>query len=410
MTYKIFSVYGIELEYMIVDKNTLNVKAIADKLLYAATNEHVSEATFGQIAWSNELALHVIEMKCAEPANAINGLAQAFHAQVKKMNELLAPFDACLLPTGAHPWMDPINESYLWPHAQNEIYHTYNRIFNCQGHGWANLQSAHLNLPFSNDEEFAYLHSAIRLLMPIMPALSASTPMIEGEKTDFLDKRLDFYQYNQKKIPSIAGNVVPEFVLSQQEYQEKILQPMYEDIKPYDPHAHLQEEWLNSRGAIAKFNYGAIEIRILDTQECPAADVAIADVITEALKWLVKNIDLNMQREWTAIRLQEIFKSIIKNGLNTEINDAGYLRLFGVHAQSMTAKDLWRHILVNINPQLESKQLIEFILMHGNLAERIVASLPNQFSHNDLVKIYRDLAICLQEQRQFLGKNNNLNS
>ncbi|HAL85576.1 MAG TPA: hypothetical protein DCM31_01010, partial [Deferribacteraceae bacterium] len=37
---------------------------------------------------------------------------------------------------------------------------------------------------------------------------------------------------------------------------------MYRDIAPYDPECILQEEWLNSRGAIARFDRKAIEIRL----------------------------------------------------------------------------------------------------------------------------------------------------
>ena len=79
-----------------------------------------------------------------------------------------------LLPGGAHPWMDPGREMVLWPHDAHEIYDLYNTIFDCRGHGWANLQSAHLNLPFAGDAEFASLHAAIRILLPLMPALTAS--------------------------------------------------------------------------------------------------------------------------------------------------------------------------------------------------------------------------------------------
>ena len=44
---------------------------------------------------------------------------------------------------------------------------------------------------------------------------------------------------------------------------------MYRAIDPLDTEGILQEEWLNSRAAIARFDRGAIEIRCMDTQECP---------------------------------------------------------------------------------------------------------------------------------------------
>ena len=85
---------------------------------------------------------------------------------------------AILLPTAMHPWMDPHTETLLWPHGNRDIYHTYNRIFNCQGHGWSNLQSVHVNLAFKGDEEFGRLHGAIRLLLPLLPALAITSPCL----------------------------------------------------------------------------------------------------------------------------------------------------------------------------------------------------------------------------------------
>ncbi|MBK9976184.1 MAG: hypothetical protein IPP14_15545 [Planctomycetes bacterium] len=71
-----------------------------------------------------------------------------------------------------HPFFDPMTETKLWPLSNNVVYETHNRIFDCRGHGWSNLQSTHLNLPFANDTEFARLHAAIRMILLILPALS----------------------------------------------------------------------------------------------------------------------------------------------------------------------------------------------------------------------------------------------
>ena len=59
----------------------------------------------------------------------------------------------------------------------------FDRIFSCQGHGWANLQSMHINLPFADDAEFGRLHAAIRFLLPLLPGLTASSPVMDGAVT-----------------------------------------------------------------------------------------------------------------------------------------------------------------------------------------------------------------------------------
>ncbi len=70
----LFEGFGVELEYMIVDQGSLAVQAIADRLLEDAAGEIVSDVEFDRIAWSNELALHVIELKTNGPAPSLAGL------------------------------------------------------------------------------------------------------------------------------------------------------------------------------------------------------------------------------------------------------------------------------------------------------------------------------------------------
>src|SRR5262245_53079317 len=167
----LFEGFGVELEYLIVDSESLAVKPICDQLLKAVAGETVGSVDLpGGVTWSNELVLHVVELKGTEPLSRLDGAAVRFQENVRHINELLAPMGARLMPSGMHPWMDPQREMVLWPHEYHAVYETFHRIFDCRGHGWANLQSVHLNLPFQGDEEFGPLHAAIRVLLPLLPA------------------------------------------------------------------------------------------------------------------------------------------------------------------------------------------------------------------------------------------------
>jgi gamma-glutamylcysteine synthetase len=250
---------------MIVDAATFDVRPICDRLFTAVAGGFVDEIERGPIAWSNELARHVVELKTNGPARALDGLHEAFAADVRAIDEVLARFRARLLGTGMHPWMLP-HELELWPGGQNEVYESFDRIFGCKGHGWANLQSVHINLPFADDDELTRLHRAIRLLLPMLPALAASSPICEGRRAGWLDYRMEVYRHNADRVPSIAGNVVPEDITGEADYQRVILAPMYRDIAALDTQGVLQEEWLNSRGAIARFDRHAVEIRVVDCQ------------------------------------------------------------------------------------------------------------------------------------------------
>ncbi len=255
----LFQGYGIELEYMVVDKDTLAVKPITDEVLKHELGAYGSDFENGFVTWSNELVLHVIELKSTRPELNFNALENGFADDIKRINAILDKHNAMLMPTAAHPFMDPLKETKLWPHDSNEVYALYDTIFDTKGHGWSNLQSTHLNLPFYDDEEFAKLHAAVRLILPLLPALCASSPILEGQLTGVLDTRLNFYKTNQAKIPSITGKVIPEAIFSKRNYLNSIYEKIKTDLSGYDKENILNPIWVNSRGAIPRFDRGSID-------------------------------------------------------------------------------------------------------------------------------------------------------
>jgi len=405
--YKLFEVTGIELEYMVVDRDTLKVLPIVDKLFEDVTGAITSDVERGDVEWSNELVSHVVELKTAKPTKKIPTFRKKFHSDVKVINAVLAKRNAMLLPTAAHPFMDPFTETVIWPHEYNEVYALYNRIFDCRGHGWSNLQSTHLNLPFANDDEFSKLHAAIRLLLPIIPALSASSPILDGTATGFLDSRMEAYLHHQEKLPELMGSLIPEAVFSQEDYYRTIFSPIAQAMEPFDTENVMDHHFANSRGAIARFDRGAIEIRVIDIQECPAADLAIAELIVAVLKALTSGrwVSSYLQRAWSENDLLPIFLQVIKDAGGSVIANRDYLLMFGLMKQDhMHVGKLWQHLFVELYGELSEncRQHVGHILEHGCLASRILKRTGRTPSHDDLVRVYRELADCLQEDRQLV--------
>ena len=404
----LFEAAGVELEYMIVDADTLNVKPLTDEVLKAVNGSYDENYNKPGVCWSNELALHVIELKTGKPTPSLAGFINLFQQDIDQINSILKELNARLMPGGAHPWMDPFRETRLWPHHHSPIYEAYNRIFDCRGHGWSNLQSAHLNLPFSGDEEFGRLHAAIRILLPILPALAASTPIVDGRRQEFLDYRMEVYRTNSARIPSLTGAIIPEPVFSRADYDARIFQRIYQDIKPHDPDTILQEEWLNARWAIARFDRSAIEIRILDTQECPLADLAIASLIINTLKALVDGLwsDPATLQQWRTEPLAHILAGTVKYAEKNRIDNDAYLKVFGLQEKgAITTKDLWDHIRQGINSHYPLPDIflepLEIISRQGTLASRIVSALDNDLSRSTLHRIYGRLCDCLAQGVMF---------
>lgn len=409
--FHLFEAFGVELEYMIAGRTSLDVRPLSDRVLHAVAGRYDSEVEQGQLSWSNELVLHVIELKTNGPAAELGGLGECFQNDVRRINGILAEHDALLLPSSMHPSMDPLRETKLWPHEYNAVYEAYNRIFDCRGHGWSNLQCTHLNLPFADDAEFGRLHAAIRLLLPLLPALAASSPVMGGRRTGLLDTRLEVYRHNAARIPQMTGRVIPEPVYTRAEYEACILEPLYRALAVYDTDGVLQEEWANARGAIARFDRQTIEIRVLDIQECPRADMAVLWLIVTVLRALAEERwgPLEKQCAWPIEPLERIFLATMRDADGAVVEDREYLGAFGAEAlKRCTAGELWAHLYEALRGGGAGGDVdlapIDTILREGCLARRMTAALGDEpWEPAHVQRVYRRLAECLASGSLFHG-------
>lgn len=403
----------MEIEYAVIRRDTLAVDPSADRLLASLGGNPDAHPSAGNVEADNELAAHVLELKCRNPAPDLAAQARDFAAFVKLANRTLAQWNCRLMPGGMHPFMDPAHESRIWPHEDSGIYEAYNRVFGVRGHGWFNIQSVHLNLPFSGDAEFARLHNAICLLLPLLPALAAASPVYDGAHHGWLDGRLFHYVGNQRRLPQIIGDIIPEPVGSEEEYREKILAPMYRAIEPLDPERLLQEEWLNSRAAIARFDRSAIEIRCMDTQERPTADLALCHWATAALKHMLgTGEDVQaLHRKAPAGLLKSLFLETARKGMAAAVPDGFPFRAFGVEPQA-TAGDFLKALTAGIFGSSRTAvsgerdyggdevflPAIDLILAEGSLAERILRAAPEPARYP---AAYAKLCDCLEADMPF---------
>ncbi len=310
-----------------------------------------------------------------------------------------------LLPGAAHPWMDPRRDSRLWRGEGHEIYETFDGIFDCRRHGWLNLQSLHLNLPFDGDAEFDRLHSAVRLILPLLPGLAASSPYLEGRETGLLDSRLAHYRTHCATVSSLAGEVIPEPIASRAEYERRIYEPIRRDLERIDPSGTLRPEWTNARGAIARFDRSAIEIRLIDLQECPAMDLAIAALVVGALRHLVETGELEVQRGLPAAPLLATLGDAIRRAERAVVEDGAYLEALGLD-RPVPVAEAWRHLRRAVE-RSDGQALAPFateldrLESRGVLARRLLAACGDAPDRERMRAVYRDLADCLAAGRAF---------
>jgi hypothetical protein len=404
--FRLFEVLGVELEYALVDPVSLATCPVADAIIGDFSQPGASEAdvTF-EMSLSNELVRHVIEIKNNPPTAHLDTLADQFQNALQKVFSVCKKQNLTLMPSGMHPFMDPSRETSLWPYEGHEIYESYHQIFNCFRHGWANVQSTHLNLPFANEEEFVRLHTAIRVLLPILPGLAAASPLVDGHIADNKDQRLYYYGINQEKYPIITGSVIPEIADSISAYHKIILEPIEHVMTSVNQDGILKAEFLNSRGAIARFDRSAIEIRICDVQESPLVDSALASFIISILSRLVDEglSPLEAQRQMPLLHLKTIYDGAVLDAEDYLIADLDYLNIFGLKSsRPVSIQELFRHLYQDSHLPDRYAKVISLVLSHGTLATRIVRALGKTVLHADIIKVYRALIECLSHQKVFL--------
>jgi glutamate---cysteine ligase / carboxylate-amine ligase len=226
-----------------------------------------------------------------------------------------------------------------------------------------------------------------------------------------LDTRLDVYKNNSRTVPSVSGRVVPEAVFTRADYEREILGRIYSDMQAHDPEGILRHEWCNARGAIARFDRSAIEIRVLDVQECPRADLAIAALVTATLKALVTERWTTLERQQGATLdvLAEQFERGIAQAESAPVPDPELLALLGRSAKDLTAGALWRELARELLPAGSPERnafgsALETILAQGPLARRILRALDGDASRPKLREVYGRLADCLLAGELFVAR------
>ena len=404
----LFDAYGIEMEYMLVDQESLDVRPVADQVLALLAGQTTSDIEIGPITWSNELALHVLELKTTLPARRLKQLPSQFETAIRQIQATLDELDLLLLPTAVHPWMDPTVETELWPHEGAEIYREYDRIFDCHSHGWANVQSVHLNLPFRGDEEFARLHAATRIVLPLLPALAASSPILNGRYSGLLDTRMKLYADHCSALPVLTGDLIPESVYDQSSYEREIYQRIATETAALQLSREMKVEFLNARGAIARFDRGSIELRVMDVQEYPGADVAICAAVSALIRALCEEkwSSLDQQKQMPISDLRQILDATSARAELAVIDNPRLLSHFGIHQPRLTGKQVWTTLLDQLRRQdaavADLFAPLQIILESGTLASRICTALGPEFSSESLADVYREVAESLKQWEPFL--------
>jgi carboxylate-amine ligase len=183
---------------------------------------------------------------------------------------------------------------------------------------------------------------------------------------------------------------------------------MYEDIAPLDPAGVLRREWLNSRGAIARFDRNAIEIRVLDTQECVGADLAVAGATFGLARALFDGswCSLEQQQALSTDALVRIFSGCVRDAGDALIDHRPYLDALGFGSTHCKAAELWGSLVERLphDPAYlndGTRALLRRMIGGGCLARRMLDALGPVPRPSRLHELCESLCACLEHGSLF---------
>ncbi len=363
---------GTEHEYSINDKNCRPL-AISDRIIQRIAGQVQHEVPFGGILVSKELQKHAIELIPKRPGslsfledNLYRGLCELYRA---------TNYEYGFMGLGMHPLLN-LDETTYWDHDEQEYYQAYDRIFNIKQHGWLNIQALQINIPYADKEELVAMFNKIRSLMPYLVAVSASSPMVEGKLTSYMDNRLVYYRQNQAAIPEICHEILPEKLQSVDDYVQ-INRQIYGKLKKCKAEI-LCREWVNSRGVIVRFTRRCLEVKAIDEQECLHSDMAFSAFLLALLR-----CDIALEEDESTLleMLEEAMRCGVA-GIRPELE-----KLLAMAEKSATAEE--KRYLPLVAKRIEQ----------GSLAEIMVQKLKE--TNGRIEPILEQMQWCLKENRPY---------
>ncbi len=395
--------FQLERAFGLVGGTSLDWLPQVDELITLYCRERLRSVDHGEAIWTNRGPRHMISVR---GGTGLDGLAaaMALHAtEQESLSELAKELDARLMPSGMHPWM-AAGRAEAWPHNSAPQDEALISIFGNERHGLNNQQGLRLSVPFGSDAEFARLFGALRFVMPLMPALSASSPFAEGKRGPALSCRVAARRDLMASDLDFAESLVPRPATCREQYRNEVVAPLKKALETRGLSQVLGAAEVCAHGIVADFDAELVHVELLDLQECLQADIAVCGVVgaTAMLVQSEEFASLEALSMWPQARLGELLELTLVSGEEAVFRDVDYAKALGFPDRgSCRVADLLQHLLeerLATNPLAQdSTAALEKIVAEGPLARRLLRALPPRFSDEDLYNLYKQVLACLAE-------------
>jgi carboxylate-amine ligase len=263
-------------------------------------------------AFRKEFPSQIVELKVRKPFKSPELLEETMQKAILSFLDFLKKkYDAQLLGTGMHPLLGLEETS---AREYDIIAQELGKVFPLKRHGWLNIQSFQINLPYSSEQETVTLHTMLVQLCTYLPAISAASPICKGQMTPYDDFRLVSYKSKSVEFPSVTSDVIPEYISSFSQYEKDVSDVYSRDLTNAGVLVGDFGEYINQRGIAFKFKRNALEVRVIDEQECIRSDVALSCLVRSTIRGLTASDNEVLPHRV----LVNDYNSIVRDGLEAE--------------------------------------------------------------------------------------------
>ena len=268
---------GVEIELQLIDNNTFNLKNIAPKIL-----EDIDKTFFNRIKY--ELFESMIEINtdiCSTVEEVKKDILKTFH----HLEEILKNYNTSLNCSSLHPFAKGKNQIV----SNNPRYKRIMQDLQIIGKRFI-TQGLHVHIGIDDCEKVIIVNNTLRIYLPLLLALSTSSPFYEGEDTGL-------YSYRTKIFESLPLAGMPDYLTDWDHFTQltnnlmkaniiKSVKDLWWEVRPHPGFGTVEIracdipitfEKILSLVALIQ----ALVITVKDKKECPNTHIQIL----ESNKW-----------------------------------------------------------------------------------------------------------------------------
>jgi len=353
---------GVELEFQLVDRNTLNlvpkVKPILDNLVPGGSNRIAPE-----------FLQSIIEIQTGV-CDCVHDVSADLSRSIQVVEDVADGENCILYSASLHPFAEPgeqkLSDGARYKRIMDELQYV-GRQFISQG--------LHVHVGIGDGDTAIRVCDIIQSYLPILLALSTSSPYFRGEDTGF-------HSYRSKLFESLPLAGIFGFMGSWQGYVDEVA-----FLQERQVIQQVNDLWWDVRPSPG---FGTVEIRICDLPSRFSEILGLTAVIQALVAYIVES---DITHEPVSLQLLRSNKwQAVRHGLEGRFNDA--FGLLGQQTQSLrlAAKDLFVLIqpFVQRFQTMDNVKAMRDVLQHGTSADQQRALVAQGKTYMEMITRLRN--------------------